>query len=74
MQIGGKTKIKKPSQPQFVVQRSEGVNEFLKLGEELEWVGDPKSATKFDSKYGAKSRVREMADVPATRCFKELEG
>lgn len=72
MQIGGKSKIKKPSQPQFVVQKAYGVNEFLKLGEELEWVGDPNSATKFDSKYGAKSRVREMADVPVTRCFKEL--
>lgn len=72
MQIGGKTKLLKPTQPQFVVQRSENSNEYLKLGEELTWVGDPNSATKFDSKYAAKTRVREFADVPATRCFKEL--
>lgn len=80
MQIGGKTKIKKPSQPQFVVQLAEGLNQYLKIISHedghmvLIWIGDPNSATKFDSKYGAKSRVREMADIPATRCFKELEG
>lgn len=74
MQIGGKTKLKKPSQPQYVVQKSGVLNEFLKLGEEITWVGDPNSATKFDSKYQAKTRVREFEDVPATRCFKELEG
>lgn len=72
MQIGGKTKIKKPSQPQFVVQKSSLDNEFLKLGEQITWVGDPKAATKFDSKYQAKYRVRELEDVPATRCFMEL--
>lgn len=72
MQIGGKTKLKKPIQPQFVVQRSENANEFLKLGEQIVWVGDPNSATKFDSKYQAKTRVRELEDVPQTRCFKEL--
>lgn len=72
MQIGGKTKVRKPAQPQVVVQRSGILNEYLKLGEEITWVGDPNSATKFDSKYQAKSRVRELADVPETRCFKEL--
>lgn len=72
MQIGGTTKLKKPSQPQFVVQKSGILNEYLKLGEEITWVGDPNSATKFDSKYQAKTRVRELEDVPATRCFKEL--
>lgn len=72
MQIGGKTKIKKPAQPQFVVQKSDILNEYLKLGEQLIWVGDPNSATKFDSKYQAKARIRELEDVPATRCFKEL--
>lgn len=73
MQIGGKTKTLKSTQPQFVVQKSGVLNEYLKLGEEIAWVGDPNSATKFDSKYQAKTRVRELADVPATRCFKELE-
>lgn len=74
MQIGGKTKIKKPAQPQFVVQKSGVLNEYLKLGEEIIWVGDPNAATKFDSKYQAKTRVRELVEVPETRCFKELEG
>jgi hypothetical protein len=74
MQIGGTTKLKKPTQPQFVVQKSGLLNEYLKLGEQITWVGDPNSATKFDSKYQAKTRVRELVDVPETRCFKELEG
>lgn len=73
MQIGGTTKLKKSSQPQFVVQKSGILNEYLKLGEQITWVGDPNSATKFDSKYQAKTRVRELADIPETRCFKELE-
>lgn len=73
MQVGGTAKLKKPSQPQFVVQKSGILNEYLKLGEEITWVGDPNSATKFDSKYQAKTRIREFEDVPATRCFKELE-
>lgn len=72
--IGGKTKVRKPQQPQVVVQRSEGVNEFLKLGEEIAWVGDPNAATKFDSKYAAKSRVRDMEDVPMSRRFMQIEG
>lgn len=70
--IGGKTKILKPTQPQYVVQKAFDTNEYLKFGEELTWVGDPNAATKFDSKYQAKFRVRQLADVPATRCFKEL--
>ncbi len=70
--IGGKIKRIKPAQPQFVVQLSPNHNEYLKLGSELEWVGDPNAATKFDSKYAAKCRVRELADVPDGRVFKEL--
>lgn len=70
--IGGKTKTVKPSQPQFVVQKAGDVNEFLKLGEDVAWVGDPNAATKFDSKYAAKCRVRELEDVPTTRCYMEL--
>lgn len=77
MQIGGTKKIARPTKPQFVVQLSATVNEFMKMtydGVEssIEWIGDPNAATKFDSKYAAKSRIRELADVPDTRCFKEL--
>ncbi len=73
MQIGGKSKKpNKPTQPQFVVQLSLNHNEYLKLGAEIEWVGDPNAATKFDSKYAAKTRVRDLEDVPDGRCFKEL--
>ncbi len=74
VQIGGKSKkVAKPSQPQFVVQISQSVNEYAKLTVEgVDWVGDPNAATKFDSKYAAKTRVRELVDVPDTRCFKEL--
>ncbi len=72
MQIGGKSKAIKPTKPQFVVQLSPNHNEYLKLGSEIEWVGDPNAATKFDSKYAAKTRVRDLEDVPETRCFKEL--
>ena len=77
MHIGGKTKVKKPTQPQFVVQLAEHLNEYAKFTIDdvgyvyINWVGDPNSATKFDSKYAAKSRVREF-DIPETRCFKEL--
>lgn len=75
--IGGKTKTLKPTQPQFVVQLSQDKNAFAKLeyfnGEvDVVWVGDPNAATKFSSKYAAKTRVRELANVPETRCFKEL--
>ena len=77
MQIGGKTKILKATQPQFVVQLSDNLNSFAKLeyinGEVIvKWVGDPNAATQFTSKYAAKTRVRELVDVPETRCFKEL--
>lgn len=75
--IGGKTKEKKPTQPQFVVQHDINSNSYMKLVAEgdlllVTWVGDPNSATKFDSKYNAKTRVRDIANVPDTRCFKEL--
>jgi hypothetical protein len=76
--IGGKTKIKKPAQPQFVVQLSEGANEYALLKADdmgvmhINWVGDPNSATKFSSKYNAKLRIRELENIPGTRCFKEL--
>jgi hypothetical protein len=77
MQIGGKTKVAKVTQPQFVVQLSSNANSFAKLeyvnGEVIvNWVGDPNAATQFTSKYAAKTRVRELVDVPETRCFKEL--
>lgn len=78
MQIGGKTKIKKAAQPQFVVQMAETLNEYLLFrvdvdnGFTINWVGDPKSASKFNSKFQAKCRVRELEGIPATRCFKEL--
>lgn len=77
--IGGKTKTKaKPTQPQFVVQLAPHLNQYalFKLDDEgelhINWVGDPNSATKFDSRFAAKYRVREYDNVPATRCFKEL--
>lgn len=76
--IGGKTKTHKPTQPQYVVQLAEHINEYAKLETNehglltINWIGDPKAATKFDSKYQAKFRVREIADIPQTRCFKEL--
>jgi hypothetical protein len=78
MQIGGtKRKALKPTQPMFVVQKSGIANEYMKLVYEagsinIEWVGDPNAATQFTSKYAAKVRIRELADVPETRCFKEL--
>lgn len=77
MQIGGKTKVLKATQPQFVVQLSPNHNEYMKLdfdGTNINvlWVGDPNAATKFDSKYSAKERTRDIDNVPATRCFKEL--
>lgn len=73
MQIGGKSKkVSRPTQPQFVVRLAPWENLYLKLGIELEWVGDPNAATKFDSKYAAKCRVRDLADVPEGRVYKEL--
>ena len=75
--IGGKTKTIKPTQPQYVVQLAPHLNEFAKLEYVdnevvVKWIGDPNAATKFDSKYAAKARIREFEDAPATRCFKEL--
>lgn len=74
--IGGKTrKAKLPEQPQVVVQRALQVNEFALISTNdkneltIAWVGDPNAATKFNSKYEAKHRVRDMADVPETRAF-----
>lgn len=78
MQIGGtKRKLLKATQPMFVVQKGYFANEYMKLVYEagsinIEWVGDPNAATQFSSKYAAKTRVRELADVPMTRCFKEV--
>jgi len=78
--IGGKSKkAALPSQPQFVIKLAEGLNQFAQIGLDdknhttLAWIGDPNAATKFNSKYEAKSRVREMADVPDTRVFHMLE-
>lgn len=76
--IGGKTKVKKATQPQFVVKVAEDKNLFLSIKHDdkgllnLDWIGDPNAATKFDSKYQAKCRVREFEAVPDTRCFMEL--
>jgi hypothetical protein len=78
MQIGGtKRKEAKATQPMFVVQFSANENRYLWLGYNngeagVTWVGDPNAATQFSSKYAAKARIRELADVPQTRCFKEL--
>ena len=78
VQIGGKTKnAHKPTQPQYVVQKAYGVNEYLKFvaddsGLAFTWTSDPQEATKFDSKYAAKERVRDIDGLPATPCFKEL--
>jgi hypothetical protein len=79
--IGGKTKKPKlPSQPQVVVQLAHGINQYAKIitagedgGESVAWIGDPNAATKFDSKYAAKSRVRDADWVPETRVFVVLQ-
>lgn len=78
--IGGKPrKAKAPTQPQVVIQRAPFTNEFALFGTDdkgravLAWIGDPHAATKFNSKYEAKSRTREMEDVPQTRAFKVLD-
>lgn len=77
--IGGKTKKQhKASLPEFVVQIAAFTNEYalFKTDDEgqlhINWVGDPNAATKFNSKFQAKHRVRELANVPATRVFKQL--
>lgn len=77
--IGGKTKTIKPSKPQVVIQRAPFTNEFALFGIDdkqnatLTWVGDPNAASKFDSKYNAKSRVRDVTDIPDSHIFKVLE-
>lgn len=78
--IGGKSRKEKlPSQPQFVVKLAFDLNQYAVIGMDdkshatIVWIGDPNAATKFNSKYEAKSRIREFADVPATRVFHMLE-
>jgi hypothetical protein len=77
--IGGKSrKASLPAQPQVVIQRANFTNEFALIGLDdrqqatIAWVGDPNAATKFNSKYEAKSRVRDFEDVPESRVFKVL--
>ena len=78
--IGGKSRIKRPTQPQIIIQRAEGINEFLcietAIGQPgdsyVYWVGDPKAATKFDSKYAAKCRIRGIEDVPLSRVYRSV--
>jgi hypothetical protein len=78
--IGGKSrKAQKPTKPQVVVQAASHVNQFAVLGTDevgcttIAWSGDPEAATKFDSKYAAKTRIRELLDIPASRVFHTLE-
>ena len=78
--IGGKTRKKElPKQPQVVVQRAPYTNEYALFGTDdkglliLTWIGDSNAATKFNSKYEAKHRTREMENIPETRVFKVLE-
>lgn len=80
MQIGGKTRKPKVStKPQVVIQRSFGLNEYALIGTDSEsnitlaWVGDPNSASKFDSRYDAKNRTSHIADIPNDRAFRVLE-
>jgi hypothetical protein len=79
--IGGKhRKPKLPSQPQVVIKLAEGLNQFAQIGMDgeqratLAWIGDPNAATKFNSKYEAKTRVRDFADIPETRVFHVICG
>lgn len=78
--IGGKSrKAKTPAQPQVVIERSVFANAFALFGVDdkghtiISWIGDPNAATKFNSKFEAKSRTRDMEDVPETRVFKVLD-
>jgi hypothetical protein len=81
MQIGGKTKkkLQTPIKPQVVIQRANGINEYALIGLDdkqnvtLAWIGDPYAATKYDSKYDAKFRTRNIADIPDGRAFRVLE-
>lgn len=78
--IGGKArKPSAPTKPQVVIQRGFGLNEYALIGMDdksnvtLAWVGDPNSATKYDSKYDAKFRTRHIHDIPENRAFRVLE-
>lgn len=78
MLIGGKgKKAAKATQPQFVVQKMLGINEYALFERDFEgelvirWVGDPNAATKYNSKYEAKNRLREW-ELPETRCFHQV--
>lgn len=77
--IGGKhRKPKLPDQPQVVIKLAQGLNQFARIGMDdeqratLAWIGDPNAATKFNSKYEAKHRTRDIADIPETRVFHVL--
>lgn len=77
--IGGKHRTaKRPTQPQWVIESSRLSNQFMLLGQDdkghttIAWIGDPYNASKFNSKYEAKNRTRELADIPETRHFKVL--
>jgi hypothetical protein len=79
--IGGKhRKPKLPAQPQVVIQLAAHLNQFAAIGMDdknhatIAWIGDPNAATKFNSKYEAKSRVRDFADIPETRVFHVIGG
>lgn len=78
--IGGKArKPQAPTKPQIVIQRGIGLNEYALIGMDdnsnttLAWIGDPHSATKYDSKYDAKYRTRHIGDIPESRSFRVLE-
>jgi hypothetical protein len=78
--IGGKhRKPKLPSQPQIVIQWAPDAKRYAKLDVDekqfaiIAWVGDPNAATKFNSKFEAKSRTRDMADIPDSRVFRVME-
>lgn len=78
--IGGKArKPKAPAKPQVVIQRGLGLNEYALIGTDensnttLAWIGDPHSATKYDSKYDAKFRTRHIDDILENRMFRVLE-
>jgi hypothetical protein len=78
--IGGKhRKPKTAAQPQVVIQLADGLNQYARFEMDeqnhatVSWIGDPNAATKFDSKYSAKSRTRGIADIPDTRVFHVLE-